>query len=90
MQFFLHEIVARVVAIYLFADCGSILRHGLAERKIVYFNTDLLDWLLSDSSKQFVHRDTAPVRYWALMSSQFTGLVACFIVAIFGWFQPNT
>jgi hypothetical protein len=89
MQFFLYEIVARIVAIYLFVDCGSTLRHGLAERKIAYVNTDFLDWLLFDWSKQFVHRDTAPVRYWMLMSSQMTGLVACFIVAIFGWFQPT-
>ena len=38
MQFFLYEIVARIVAIYLCVDCSRKLWHGLVERKIAYFN----------------------------------------------------
>ncbi len=34
MQFFLYEIVARIVAIYLCVDCYRKLRNGLVERKI--------------------------------------------------------
>jgi hypothetical protein len=33
MQFFLYEIVARIVAIYLFFDCSRKLWYGLKERK---------------------------------------------------------
>jgi len=33
MQFFLYEIVARIVAIYLCFDCSHKLRYGLVERK---------------------------------------------------------
>ena len=36
MQFFLYEIVARIVAIYLCVDCSRRLWHGLVERKIGY------------------------------------------------------
>ena len=33
MQFFLYEIVARIVAIYLCFDCSHKLWYGLVERK---------------------------------------------------------
>ena len=85
MQLFLYEIVARIVAAYLCVDCSSKLRHGVVERKIEYINSDLLDWW----SHGVVHRDAAPVRYWIEMGIQTIALVACFAVAIFGWFQPN-
>ena len=90
MQFFLYEIVARIVAIYLCVDCSRKLRYGLVERKIAYFNDDLLDWLISDWSNRVVHRDAAPVRYWIQMGIQMTSLVACLFVAIFGWWHSNT
>jgi hypothetical protein len=44
MRFFLYEIVARIVAIYLCFDCSRKLRNGLVERKIAYFNDNFLDW----------------------------------------------
>ena len=90
MQFFLYEIVARIVAIYLCVGCGRTVWHGLVERKIAYFNDDFLDGLLIDWSNWFIDRDAAPVRYWITMGLQITFLVACFSVAIFGWWHPNT
>jgi len=51
MQFFLYEIVARIVAIYLFFDCSRKLWYGLKERKIAYFNSDPS---ASRTMKQFV------------------------------------
>jgi hypothetical protein len=36
MQFFLYEIVARIVVIYLCFDCSRRLWYGFAERKIAY------------------------------------------------------
>ena len=90
MRFFFYEIVARIVAIYLCVDGSRKLRHGLAERKIAYFSGDFLDWLIFDWSSRVTHRDATPVQYWIQIGLQIIALVACFIVAIFGWFQPNT
>jgi hypothetical protein len=90
MRFFLYEIVARIVAIYLCVDWSQKLWHGLVERKIAYFNDDFLDWLLIDWSKVVAHRDATPVRYWIQIGLQIIALVGCLSVAIFGWWQPNT
>jgi hypothetical protein len=89
MQFFLYEIVARIVAIYLCVDCSRKLWNGLVERRIAYFNDDLLDWILIDWSKVIAQRDATPVRYWIQMSLQLTCLVASLVVAIFGWWRPD-
>jgi hypothetical protein len=85
MQFFFYEIVARIVAIYLCLDCSRKLWYGLNERKIEYFKTGFLDW-----SSGVAHRDAAPVQYWIQIGFQIIALVACLIVAIFGWWRPNT
>jgi hypothetical protein len=85
MRLFLYEVVARIVAIYLCFDCGRKLWHGLAERKIAYFNSNFLGW-----SNWVAHRDAAPIQYWIQIGFQITILVACVFVAIFGWWQPNT
>jgi hypothetical protein len=92
MQFFLYEIVARVVAIYLCVDCYRKLRHGFAERKIMAYSSDPVNWVLDsfqDPSIRVAHRDDAPIRYWTVMGLQMIALVACVVVAIFGWFHPN-
>lgn len=92
MQFFLYEILARIVAIYLCFDCGRTLLSGLAERRITYFLTrsDILDWLFTSPSKWTFERDVAPIRYWLTVGAQIFTLIACIVVAIFGWFHPNT
>jgi hypothetical protein len=89
MRFFLYEIVARVVAIYLCVDCIRRLRNGLVERKIAYAKDgDLLGWFL-DWSNFVAHRDATPVRYWIQIGLVIIALVACVFLAIFGW-QPST
>jgi hypothetical protein len=93
MQFFLYEIVARVVAIYLCVDCYHKLGNGLAERKIASYSSDPVNWILDafmDPSIHVAPRDTAPVRYWRVIGLQMIALVGCCVVAIFGWWQPNT
>ena len=90
MQFFLYEIVARAVAIYLFFDCWHMVQHGLAERKIAYVNTDFFHLLFSGWSERVVHRDAAPVWYWMLIVGEIFSLLACGIVSIFGWWIPNS
>jgi hypothetical protein len=91
MEFFLYEIVARIVAAYLCVDCYRRIRNGLAERKIVYMtNGDLLDWLLFNPSRWVAHRDTTPVSYWIQIGLQSIALVGCLGVAILGWWHPTT
>jgi hypothetical protein len=80
MQFFLYEVVARIVAVYLCFSCYRTLRDGLAERKITSYSSDLIDAILAafmDPSVRVAHRDTAPVRYWIGMGLQAFGLVGC-------------
>jgi hypothetical protein len=94
MQFFLYEVVARVVAAYLCFDCGRTLWNGYVEGKITAFRgrTDILDWLLDWStwSRPVFQRDTAPVRYWIEMGIQTILMVSCAAVAILGWWHPDS
>ena len=93
MQFFLYEIVARIVAIYLCVDCYRKLRDGFADRKIASYSSDPVNRVLDffqDPSIRVAHRDATPVRYWIVMGLQMIGLVACLVVAIFGWWHPDT
>ncbi len=84
MQSFLYEVVARIVAIYLCVDCYRRIRNGLVERKIKIWNDSLLIW-----SSRFADRDATPVQFWMQIFFQGTGLVACLVIAICGWFHPN-
>jgi hypothetical protein len=89
MQFFLTEIVARVVAIYLFVECSRDVWHGLVDRKITYYDSDFISWILGESD-WVSDRDATPIRYWIHMGSEMLGAIACLVVAIFGWWLPNT
>ena len=87
MQFFLYEVVARAIAIYLCVDSCRELWGGFFERKLRAFNGDLLDW--SSWSRRVVDRDSAPVGYWIQIGIRIFMLLACLLVAIFGW-RPHT
>jgi hypothetical protein len=90
MRFFLYEVVARIVAIYLCVDCWRRVRLGLAERKIAYMGRgDLMDWFF-DWSKVIAYRDATPIRYWMQIGFQSFTLVACVVMAIFGWWHPDS
>lgn len=84
MQFFLYEIVACIVAIYLGVDCFRKIRRALAEGKIVFFNPDLVDW-----SRWSADRSVSPVRYWIQIGIQTMLLACCIAVAIFGWLRSG-
>jgi hypothetical protein len=90
MQFFLYEILARIVAAYLCFHYGRKVWVGLVERKIAYVNDDVVDWLLIDWSKVIAHRETTPVRYWIQIVLQTITVIGCLGVAILGWWHPNT
>jgi hypothetical protein len=89
MRFFLCEIVARIVAVWVCFICGRTLWNGLTERKIAFFNDDLIDGFLIDWSKVIAHRDTTPVQYWIQIGLQIFAVAGGIGVAIFGWWQPN-
>jgi len=88
MRFFLDEIVARIVAIYLCIDGSRQLWRALVERKIKYFNPDLLNWYL-DWSNARADRDSTPVQYWIQIGFRILLLIASLVVAIFGWWRPD-
>jgi fluoride ion exporter CrcB/FEX len=91
MQFFLYEIVARIVAVYFFVECSRTLWDALVERKIGYFNPGFLGWLTDWSNWDVdIQRDVAAVRYWMRIGGEILLLAGCLIVAIFGWWEPNT
>ena len=89
MQFFLYEIVARIVAIYLCFDCGRDVWHGFVERKTRPYSPDFLDWF-NPWSNIVAHREATPIRYWIIMGVHITTFCSCLVVAIFGWWHPNT
>jgi len=91
MEFFLYQIVARIVAIYLCVDCWRKIRNGLVERKTEYrfASSDLLDWFF-EPPRWVCDRDTTPVRYWIQIGLQTFSLVACLVVAIHGWWRPTS
>ncbi len=88
MRFFLTEIVARVVAIYLAFDCAKELRSGFVERKIAPFSPDFLDWF-NPWSNIIAQRDVSPASYWAHISVHVGIFLACLVVAMFGWWLPS-
>lgn len=83
MQFFLHEIVARAAAAWVFVNTSQSLQVALAERKLTFAQHGLLETLfnLPDS---VTRRDTNPFRYWFLFSGEVFLLVGCVLVVIFG------
>ena len=85
MHFFLYEIVARVVAAYLFVDCFHKLRQAFVDRKIQDYNPDLLNWW----SHGLVDRNSAPVVFWINVVLRTLAMASCLAVAIFGWFQTS-
>ena len=81
MQFFLAQILARVVAAYLAYDCYRKLRGGLRDGKIAIFNPDLLDWF----SYKPADRKLTPVQFWLEMFVQAIALISCIAITIVGW-----
>ena len=70
------------------ANCGMALsREKLRISRLIFLNS-FLDWVTR--SNWVAHRDATPIRYWIQIGFQIIFLVACFFVAIFGWWVPNT
>ncbi len=82
MQFFLREVVAKLVAAYLCYDCLHTVRRALAEGNIRWFNSDLLNW-----STQHVNRVREPYQFWFQVGVQTIIMVGCVVVVLFGWLR---
>lgn len=89
MQFVLFQIVARIVAVYFCFDTARDLWKGLVERKIAPYSPDFLDQI-NPWANIVAHRDASPIVYWAHISVRIGLFLACLVVAIFGWWHPNT
>lgn len=87
MHFFLYQIAARAVAIYLLFDCIRTVRNALLQGNITCYSHDVVIWLLGPSS-WVVRRDAAPIQYWMLMGFQVMASLGFLFIAIFGW-HPN-
>jgi hypothetical protein len=81
MSFFLSEILARIIAVYLLLDCGRILWRGFVERKIKLYSFNYL----TGATEWMYHRDAMPVRYWMMFGAHTLTMLACLFIAIFGW-----
>jgi hypothetical protein len=83
VQFFLTQIVARIVAAYLAYDCLRTVRRALAEGNIRWFNSDLLNW-----STTYANRRREPYQFWFQVGFQVFLMFVCAIVVLFGWIRP--
>ena len=93
MHFFLYEIAARLLALYVCVDCLRTLHAGYLEGKIRSFhhNSSLLDLLFDPWLPRPVYeRGTAPVRYWMEMSVQAFLFLCGVVMVIFGWVSSST
>lgn len=92
MQFFLYEVLARVVAIYFCFDCCRALWSGLVERKIAYSlaTGSILDSFFPAPRNWIFERDSEPMWYWTTIGMRIVCAFACFGVAILGWFHPDS
>jgi hypothetical protein len=84
MHFFLYEIVARIAGLWMCCACSEKAWRGLVERKISPWR-DFLDFY-----KLSYQRDTMPIRYWTEIGQMVVGAAAGLVVALLGWWQPNT
>ena len=87
IEFFLYEILGRIVAAYLCFDCYRELKHGILEGKIRYFNPSI--FLVVTGRRMFAVRDTEPWLYRMEMGNRVFILLACLFVAVFGWWHPG-
>ncbi|QUS40337.1 hypothetical protein RPMA_16960 [Tardiphaga alba] len=92
MQFFLTEVVARLVAAYFLFDTYRTLRRGLSHGSFVPFEPDVVNWILEsfqDRAALTVHRKRTPIRFWISIGLDALLLVACFYIVVFGWRQVS-
>jgi hypothetical protein len=83
MEFFLYDVLARIVAIYFVYDCSRKIWDASHEKKITVVNSEFFGW-----SNRDAHRDEAPIQYWWQISKEVSSLALSLYVAIFGLRPP--
>lgn len=83
MQFFLEQIVARIVGAWVVVDCARMLRGAFRDGKIRGHNADFLNWW-----RWVADRQSEPVSFWIQVSLQIVFLLSGATIAIFGWLRP--
>lgn len=84
MHFFLYEIAARILAVYLLVDSVRTLRRAVAEGKVSYRSSNWFDFFF-DWSDRIIDRNTSLFWYWLQFCAQIATAGACLFVLIFGW-----
>lgn len=85
MDFFLTEILARVVGAALAFDCAWMIRGGLRDGRIAAFRMGFL----SRWPNWIVDRREWPVMFWIQMGIQAVFFLPCLLIAILGWNLPR-
>lgn len=83
MEFFLYDVLARIVAMYFVYDCGRKVWHAFHEKKITLIDSEFFGWSNRDAD-----RDEAPIQFWWQISKEFSSLALSLYVAIFGLRLP--
>ncbi|MCB1539913.1 MAG: hypothetical protein KDJ25_03390 [Rhodoblastus sp.] len=81
MDFFLTQILARLVGGYLAYDCARSVWCGLRNGKIRLFQSGYVVWW----PVQEVERDAAPLLFWIQIAIQTFLFFPCLVFAIVGW-----
>lgn len=84
MHFFLYEIAARILAVYLLVDSVRTLRRAVVEGKICYHSSNWFDFFF-DWSDRIIDRNTSPFFYRLQFCAQIATVAGCLFVLVFGW-----
>jgi hypothetical protein len=96
MHFFLTEIAARLLGLYLCVNYSETIWRALGERKIKYMSRSVsgwVDWMIEAVLAQptpVAHRDTSPTMYWVQIVFHVMAALCCLVMAIFGWTEAGT
>lgn len=89
MHFFLYEIAARILAVYLLIESVRTLRRAVAKGKIRYHSSHWFDFFF-DWSERIIDRNTSPFWYWLQFCAQIATVGGCLFVLVFGWHVART
>jgi len=85
MEFFLTEILARLVGAFMAFDCVHMIWAGLRDGKIRAFQTSFLNiW-----PNWEIDRQEWPVMFWIQIGIQAFFFFPCLLIAILGWNLPR-
>jgi len=81
MEFFLTQILARLLGVVLAFHCARVVWRGLRDGKVELFQSGYVDWW----PVREVGRDDAPILFWIQIGIQAFFFLPCLVIAIVGW-----